>query len=153
MGLFCTDNSAMVASILSANTGFTSAKRGIMYSPSVDMRIRDLSIFRSRRSGAANSRKVVHVNLRSIHGIAPYTSSTQAKRFVMEPMPSSPRSPLSSRALACFPSNVSSGRSMRSSTKAATMVDIGQPWFPPSNMDIDRHVASSHRCLTVPGHP
>ena len=76
MRLFCTENLAIVALILTANAGFTSVNWGMMDSLSVDVRMRDLSTFRSRMSGAANYRKVVHVDLRSINGIAPHSSST-----------------------------------------------------------------------------
>ena len=72
----------------------------------------------------------------------------------MEHMLSSPRSPLfSSIAVLVHPrSNLSSGWSTQSNTKkAAKMVESGQPWFTPSFMDINRHVLSSHQCLT--GYP
>ena len=76
MGFFLTENLAMVALISSASDGLTSAKRGMIDVLSVEVRMRVLCTFRIRRRGAASSRMVVHVNLRSTKGMVPHTSST-----------------------------------------------------------------------------
>ena len=81
MGFFLTENLAMVASISSASDGLTSAKRGMIDVPSVEVRMRVLCTFRIRRRGAATSQMVVHVNLRSTKGMVPHTLSTKLEVY------------------------------------------------------------------------
>ena len=71
-------------------------------------------------------------------------SSTKEKKWVIEPYPSSPGSPFSSRSLALSLRSDSRGASISSKTKAAKRDDRGQPWWDPSSIVMRRQLPSSH---------
>ena len=87
----------------------------------------------------------------SSSGVQVETSSTNPRRWVMPPLPSSPGLPFWSLCLARSLRSLSSGRRRQATTSEAKMGDSGQPWLTPSSMTRVRQVPSAHLWWTVPG--